>query len=83
MTNMKTLTVKIDPALARQLDDASARERVSRSELVRRAIAAYLDHGQAPFASALDQAGDLAGCFSGAPKDLASNPRHLKDFGRR
>ena len=80
---MATLSIKIDPTLVRQLDDASAREHVSRSELVRRAITAYLGRGQAPFVSALDQAGDLAGCFSGGPKDLASNPKHLKDFGRR
>jgi hypothetical protein len=31
---------------------------------------------------ALDQADDLVGCFSGGPKDLASNPRHLVGFGK-
>lgn len=33
--------------------------------------------------SALDLAGDLVGCFSGGPADLASNPRHLDGFGQR
>ena len=80
---MDTLTIKIDPVLIRQLDDASAREHVSRSELVRRAIAAYVGRSQTPFVSALDKAGDLVGCFSGGPKDLASNPKHMKDFGRK
>ena len=80
---MDTLTIKIDPDLVRQLNDASAREHVSKSELVRRAIAAYVGRGQAPFTSALDQAGDLVGCFGGGPRDLASNPKHMKDFGRR
>jgi hypothetical protein len=32
--------------------------------------------------SALDLAGDLVGCFSGGPADLASNPRHLDGFGQ-
>jgi argininosuccinate lyase len=80
---METLTVKIDPSLVQQLEEASAREHVSKSELVRRAIAAYVARRGAPFVSALDQAGDLVGCFSGGPKDLASNPKHMQDFGRK
>jgi very-short-patch-repair endonuclease len=35
-----------------------------------------------PFVSALDQAGDVVGCFSGGPTDLSSNPDHLASFGR-
>ena len=33
-------------------------------------------------ASALSLAGDLVGCFSGSPGDLATNPKHMDDFGR-
>lgn len=81
---MNTLTVKIPEPLKLALDKASRRESLPRSELVRRAIEAYLAshaaRGTAP--SALAQAGDLVGCFSGGPKDLASNPRHLEGFGR-
>jgi metal-responsive CopG/Arc/MetJ family transcriptional regulator len=79
---METLTVKVDPALVREIEQASAREHVSKSELVRRAIAAYVARG-ADAPSALDKAGDLVGCFTGGPKDLASNPKHLKGFGTR
>jgi hypothetical protein len=32
--------------------------------------------------SALDQAGDLVGCFRGGPADLSSNPEHLAGFGQ-
>lgn len=81
---MKTLSIKIDPELERALVLASEREHLSKSELMRRALVSYLNQRSAAAApSALDLVGDLAGCFSGGPADLSSNPRHLDDFGRR
>ncbi|CDS53586.1 hypothetical protein [Polaromonas sp. CG9_12] len=52
--------------------------------MVRRALVAYVNQRKAGIApmSALEQAGDLVGCFSGGPSDLSSNPRHMDDFGR-
>jgi hypothetical protein len=32
---------------------------------------------------ALEQAGDLVGCFKGGPRDLASNPKHMAGLGKR
>jgi hypothetical protein len=82
---MDTLTVKIPTRLQAELEQASRREQLPKSELVRRALDTYLSRparsAAAPL-SALDLAGDLAGCFGGGPKDLASNPRHLEGFGR-
>jgi Ribbon-helix-helix protein, copG family len=83
---MNTLTVKIPPALDDALARASARAHLSKSEVVRRAVAAYLTPsaaGTEQQPSALARAGDLVGCFSGGPRDLASNPRYLEEFGRR
>jgi hypothetical protein len=83
---MNTLTIKIPPSLDSALAQASARAQVTKSELVRRAVAAYLAAGAQRNAgppSALELAGDLVGCFGGGPDDLASNPRHLDDFDRR
>ncbi|MFU2488972.1 ribbon-helix-helix protein, CopG family [Thauera sp. WH-1] len=81
---MNTISIKIDPELERALVLASEREHLSKSELIRRALASYLNQRSAAAApSALDLVGDLAGCFSGGPADLSSNPRHLDDFGRR
>ena len=62
----------------------SEQAHLSKSEVVRRAIVAYINQRKtaAPFVSALDQAGDLVGCFSGAPADLSSNPRYLDGFGK-
>lgn len=81
---MNTLTIKISPGLEQQLIDAAQRAHLSKSELVRRALVAYITRpadGSEPFVSALDRAGDLVGCFEGGPSDLASNPRHLDGFG--
>ncbi len=81
---MNTLTIKIPEQLKAEVALASVQQNVSQSELVRRALDAYLRRRQSEtsFVSALDQAGDLVGCFSGGPKDLSSNPDHLASFGR-
>ncbi|MFT3817547.1 MAG: ribbon-helix-helix domain-containing protein [Rubrivivax sp.] len=83
---MDTLTVKIPAPMQAALEQASRRERLPKSELVRRALQSYLARpaaaGAAAQPSALDLAGDLVGCFSGGPKDLASNPKHMEGFGR-
>ena len=75
---MNTLTIKIPPKLEQDLVLASEREHLSKSELVRRTLVAYVSQRDAatPEMSALDKAGDLVGCFIGGPADLSSNPRH-------
>ncbi len=80
---MTTLTIKIPPQLERQLEAATRRTHLTKSELVRRALAAYVgrEEGDGGFVSALDQAGDLVGCFAGGPSDLSSNPKHMDGFG--
>jgi metal-responsive CopG/Arc/MetJ family transcriptional regulator len=79
---MGTLSVVLDAELERALDARSARESASRAELVRQALVQYLSPAPAAIGSALEQAGDLVGCFTGGPADLSANPRHLDDFGR-
>lgn len=81
---MGTVTIKISAQLQRELEQASRREKLSKSELTRRALTAYIaQRGQTPAVpSALDLAGDLVACFSGGPKDLASNPKYFADFGK-
>ena len=85
MSIMKPLTVKIPSSLDSELMQASVREHMSESELVRRAITTNLGRVKkdAAPASALEQAGDLVGCFAGGPADLSSNARHLDGFGKR
>jgi Ribbon-helix-helix protein, copG family len=85
---MNTLTLKLPAELDAALAEASQRAQLSKSELVRRAVVAYLvpggpADGQASAPSALALAGDLVGCFAGGPSDLSSNPLHLDGFGQR
>ncbi len=81
---MNTITVKISDQLEQQIELATAREHLSKSELIRRAITAYILQRETgtPFVSALEQAGDLVGCFDNGPRDLSSNPEHLSEFGK-
>jgi len=74
----------IPPDLEQELLQLSEHAHVSRSELVRRALSAFMAQRRSAttFVSALDQAGDVVGCFTGSPSDLSSNPAYLKDFGR-
>lgn len=81
---MNTLTIKISDELQTQIEEASRRTHLTKSELVRRALTAYMARKvvDGRGASALEQAGDLVGCFKGGPKDLASNPKHMESFGK-
>jgi predicted transcriptional regulator len=81
---MNTLTIKIPPALEQELVQLSEQVHLSKSELVRRALSAFVAQSKSAtaFVSALDQAGDAVGCFGGSPPDLSSNPAYLKDFGK-
>ena len=80
---MNTLTVKIPAHLEQELALLSEQVHVSKSELVRRALAAFVAQSKSTtaFVSALDQAGDVVGCFGGSPPDLSANPAYLKGFG--
>lgn len=82
---MNTLTVKIPIELTEAMDVLAARTHQSRSELVRRALQAYVLAHQADAATAslLDAMPDLVGCFTGGPSDLSTNPAHLTEFGQR
>lgn len=80
---MQTITLKVADELQRDIERASKRQRISRSELVRRAVRQYVAQPQETegFVSALQLAGDLAGSIRKAPPDLATHPRHLEGYG--
>lgn len=83
---MAVISLKLSDALDEQLTEQAQRRRLSKSELVRRALTAFLQaqdlglEGSTP-PSAVDLLADLVGCCEGAPADLSSNPAHLSDFG--
>jgi hypothetical protein len=76
------LSLKLTDYLDAQLTEQSHRRRLSKSELVRRALTAFLQYsdqsvvGSAP-QSAGDLLADLVGCCENGPAHLSFNPVHL------
>ncbi|MDE2664952.1 MAG: ribbon-helix-helix domain-containing protein [Acidobacteriota bacterium] len=79
---MKSLTLRLDEALYLKISSLAARQRTTRSEVVRRALNICLDKDDRfPMGSVFELAHDLAGILAG-PSDLSSNKAHLKEFGQ-
>lgn len=79
---MKTISLKVPDTLDSRLAEEAQRRRTSKSAVVIQCVEKMLlaprkDQG----ASCLDLAGDLAGSLSG-PRDIATNPKYLEDFGQ-
>jgi hypothetical protein len=84
--DMKTISLKLPQHLHARLERAARSRQVSKSMLVREALAVFLDaknqRRQNKKVSCHDLAGDLAGCLDGGPEDLATNPKYLEGFGQ-
>jgi len=79
---MKTISLKLPDSLDARVAGTARRRGVSKSALVREALEAYLTNGRTGTRkSVLDLVGDLRGCVEG-PRDLSTNPKHLKGYGR-
>ena len=79
VARMKTLTVTLPECLAASLEREAERAQVSKSEIVRDILERHLSG--APV-SAVDLAGDLAGCVDSGVGDLSSDRGYLDGFGR-
>ena len=78
---MKTLTCKIPEHLDEQLESAAREERVSKSAILRALLADRLKtRRRRARPSAYDIVKGLCGSLRG-PRDLSSNPKHMKGFG--
>jgi predicted transcriptional regulator len=78
---MRTLSLKLPPKLDAKLTLAAQRNHSTKSEVVRRALEAYLNNReQTQEESFLDLAEGLIGCVEG-PEDLSQNPEYMKHFG--
>lgn len=86
MLAMAVISLKLTEALDAQLTEQAHRRRLSKSELVRRALTAFLQSSELDVdggssQSAADLLADLVGCCEGGPPNRSSNPAYLFDFG--
>lgn len=79
----ETVTVKLPQPLAAKLDALVRRRKQSKSTLVREAIERLADEdGMSKKGSVFDLVKDLKGIVKKGPKDLSTNPKHMRGFGR-
>jgi hypothetical protein len=77
------ISVRVPGKIAQRLKERSRATGKRESEMVRHALEEYLSKGSGG-KTAYDgflEAG-LIGCAPGLPKDLATNKRHFKGFGK-
>lgn len=83
---MNVLTCKLPSALDGRLAEVAKRRGVPKSVLVREAIEAKIaEEAAAPRrrpANLLEALGDSVGSIASGKRDLASNKKHLRGFGR-
>ncbi|MFM7530466.1 MAG: CopG family transcriptional regulator [Nodosilinea sp.] len=83
---MAVISLKLTEDLDAQLTAQAQRRRLSKSELVRRALTAFVQFseqggGGRPPQSTADLLADLVGYCEDGPADLSSNPAYLSNFG--
>jgi predicted DNA-binding protein len=79
---MKTISLKVPDEMNAKLEVRARRTGKSKSDITREALAVFLDETKKKGeVSCLDLVKDLAGRVHG-PKDLASNKKYLRDYGR-
>ena len=76
---MSIMTIRLTRQESARVARLAKKKKVSRSEVMRQGLAA-LERSQDE--TAYDAWADVAGIARGGPRDLATNPKHLKDYGR-
>ena len=80
---MTTITCKIPESLDAEIEAVAAKRGVSKSVVVRDAIEASLaEQKRRAGLSAYDVMKNACGIIRRGPRDLATNPKHMKGFGR-
>lgn len=79
---MKSVSLKLPDDLNARLEQIAKQRAAAKSDVVRDALEQYLaGKNNGARLSCLDLADDLAGTVEG-PADLATNPKHMRGFGR-
>ncbi len=79
VSSMKSISVKLDPPLARWLSNRSRDLKRTQSDLVRDALEQQRQ-GKGGV-TCHDLAKHLCGIMRNAPRDLSTNPKYMKGFG--
>lgn len=74
---MRTISLKIPEQLDQEIHQLARKRRLSRSVVMREALAGATRQLRK---SALDLAGELAGCLNG-PCDLSTSPSRMRGYG--
>jgi len=77
------ITVRVNQAIQERLETIAQATGKTESEIVREAIEEFLAH-QRPLRTCFDVAkkAGVIGCVKGGPRDMSTNPKHMKGFGR-
>lgn len=77
------ITVRVPQTLTARLRNRSRAEGTTESDLIREALEKYLEHSQgARSAYELAEEAGIIGSARNAPRDLSTNPRYVKGFGK-
>ena len=80
---MKTVSIKLNDAVANQLHRTAKRMRSSKSVVVQKALKAFLSTNGHKYdgGTCAELAGSLLGSLEG-PGDLSFNPKYMEGFGK-
>jgi predicted DNA-binding protein len=76
-----TISLKIPDEVGARLDTVAARKRISKSEYVRNSLISFLNAEEVK-PNAFELIKDLAGSVSSGKKDMATNPKYMKGYGK-
>jgi predicted transcriptional regulator len=79
---MKTLSLKLPDDLNTKLNMVSKKKGISKSHIVRKALAVFLIREEKPMEeSFLSLAEDLSGCID-APSGLSTEKKYMEEYGQ-
>lgn len=79
---MKSISVKIPDELAAKLAHVCKESGTAKSNVIRDALDAYFaGHANGSRLTCIELAANLVGSVT-APSDLATNPKHMRGYGR-
>ena len=76
---MAIMTIRLSRKESARVARLAKKRKISRSEVMRQGITAL---ERSVEVSAYDVWNDVVGVAQGGPRDLATNPKHLKGYGR-